>query len=1016
MNNTNGWIYDPSAVDIVMAEIPKPMFAQAAPVLKGLGDNKLVLLHEFLIKILGEFPVRNQGAIGSCFPAGQKVLLSNGTEKNIEDIEVGDIVVTHKNNHKRVTKLFSRQYFGDLYLTEVKRSRSIILSTACHKFFTSNGLCRIDSVQDFELQIQFPQTNGNIKKFDLSTLSPDILFDDETVRIKRSNKKIPRYIEYDDDLCWLLGLYAAEGGCGKIPSGNYSRITFSLNITENEYADKIHRIIKEKFNLECSDYFKIKGNSRHIRCVSRILCLFFLSHISGKCWTKSLSNELFKLNNNLKTSFIKGYFDGDGCYNKNSNRITAVSSSQDLIRGIQKLCLQIGVAACYGERKARKRSLAAYTLDVYGTDVAKFGMPIKQKPKGTGKYNQFGMLVGIRNQCIINTQNTTVYCLEVEDDHSFICNGFAVSNCVAASSAGALDVLAAVDLLMKGDFGSWGHLAAIEPIYGISRVQIGKGRLGNSDGSVGAWAAKAVTEYGVLGMAKYGQVDLSTYSIPRCKTWGRQGLPKTLESVAKLHPVKQYAQVSSFSELADSIAAGYPVTIASNVGFSNKRDSRGVCRREGSWMHQMYCCAVDNRANQGFGLIVNSWGCYSDDTEVLTDQGWKLFQNLSKLEKIATLNKSGFIEYQYPTQYQVYDVNTNLLHFKGRNVDLLVTPNHNMFAKKQSGDFFLMQADDIGKYKSQIQFKKNCKGNKNGYVLTYNVGKYTFKMDDWLEFLGYFLTEGSCGIYKTSRVRRKYAGIINGKHKYNNIDGRVTQTQYAVYIAQVKPETRIIIQQCLERMGIKFHISPKGFSINNKDLCIELLTFGKCNEKYIPEYIWDCHVDQMYKFYRALMLGDGSKTNGKNTFYTSSKQLADQFQILLLNIGYSGDIRIVNRVGQVTTQGKNRNLLEYQIRIKEQYNETCPQHGWQPAFVPYVGKVYCVTVPNSVIFVRRNGNVVWCGNSNWVSGPKRFPIDPDGAFWASGEDIDRMLRQGDSWSYSDFTDYPAKEIDISIAW
>lgn len=31
--------------------------------------------------------------------------------------------------------------------------------------------------------------------------------------------------------------------------------------------------------------------------------------------------------------------------------------------------------------------------------------------------------------------------------------------------------------------------------------------------------------------------------------------------------------------------------------------------------------------------------------------------------------------------------------------------------------------------------------------------------------------------------------------------------------------------------------------------------------------------------------------------------------------------------------------------------------------VQYSGKVYCVTVPNHVIFVRRGGIPVWCGNS-----------------------------------------------------
>ena len=1014
--NTNGWVDDPDKVEEVMATMLKPLFSDAASSIMGTGRGKLVLLHENLIKILGKFPVRNQGNIGSCFPAGQKVLMANGTEKNIEDVKIGDLVVTHKNNYKRVTNLFNRQFSGDLYLTEVKRTRSKILSTDCHQFFTDRGLIRIDSIDDEKLQIQFPKIKESVKIIDLSTLSDNIIIDDYSIRIGGSKKILPRYIDYDEDICWLIGMYAAEGGCEKIKGGNYSRVTFTVNITENEYAEKIHRIIKDKFNLECKDYFKISGNSRNIRCTSNILCLFFKYHINGSCLDKSISDQMFKLSESLKTAFVKGFFDGDGCYQKNQNRITAVSASYKLLQGFKRICLQLGAVPCFSYRKARKQSKESYSLDIYGRDVTKFGIGIKQEPKGTGKYNEYGTLIEIREQKVISTSNTTVYCLEVEDDHSFICNDFAVKNCVAASAAGAIDVLMATDLILKKDRGSWQFLNSIEANYGLSRVQVGKGRLGRSDGSIGVWQAKAVTEYGTLGMTKYGKVDLTQYSVSRCRTWGNEGLPKSLESIAKQHPVKQYAQVRNFGELCDSIASGYPVTIASRVGYSKTKDKNGVSRRSGSWSHQMYCCAIDDRPGQGFGLIQNSWGCYSSDTEILTDQGWKLFSNLSKLEKVATLNKNGFLEYQYPTAYQDYEVDTNLLNFKGRNIDLLVTENHNMFAKKQRGDFFLMQAKDICKYITQIKFKKNCKGNKNGHVLTHKVGKYTFKMDDWLEFLGYFLTEGSAGHYKTIRQKRKRVGIVNGKQIFEKTEGKIQQTQYSVYISQIKPDSRIIIQKCLEKMGIRFSISEKGFYINSKDICNELLTFGKCDKKYIPDYVWDCHVDQMHIFYEAMMLGDGSRSAGKNTFYTSSAELANQFQILLLNIGYSGDIRVIDRVGQKTKQGKNRCLLEYHIRIKEQYNETCPCHGWQPELIPYKGKVYCVTVPNSVIFVKRNGNVAWCGNSNWNTGGKRFPSDPDGSFWASAEDIDIMLKAGDSWSYADFTDYPSKEVDISTAW
>src|SRR5579872_7247621 len=44
--------------------------------------------------------------------------------------------------------------------------------------------------------------------------------------------------------------------------------------------------------------------------------------------------------------------------------------------------------------------------------------------------------------------------------------------------------------------------------------------------------------------------------------------------------------------------------------------------------------------------------CYSEDTEVLTDTGWKFFQNLQGNERFATLNPTSFeIEYLPATNF-----------------------------------------------------------------------------------------------------------------------------------------------------------------------------------------------------------------------------------------------------------------------------------------------------------------------------------------------------------------------------
>lgn len=151
-------------------------------------------------------------------------------------------------------------------------------------------------------------------------------------------------------------------------------------------------------------------------------------------------------------------------------------------------------------------------------------------------------------------------------------------------------------------------------IYGTSRVQIGEGRLGNSDGSVGAWAAKAVQQYGILAADDEG---VPKYAGSIAKQWGRTGPPKQFISIAQETLIKTVSPVQSAADVRDSICNGYPVPICSNAGFGsiNKSHDRQVGRWTTSWGHCMCLTAYDGSEDgrkAGGGEPVyycqNSWG------------------------------------------------------------------------------------------------------------------------------------------------------------------------------------------------------------------------------------------------------------------------------------------------------------------------------------------------------------------------------------------------------------------------
>lgn len=185
-----------------------------------------------------------------------------------------------------------------------------------------------------------------------------------------------------------------------------------------------------------------------------------------------------------------------------------------------------------------------------------------------------------------------------------------IGDCVSHGWGLGVDILKAVEIKLKGEHEQWKTETATEPLYAFSRVEVGGGRLGNGDGSIGAWMAKAVSEYGTLLREKYDSYDLRKYSGSKARDWGRKGrgVPDILEPTAREHPVRTVSLVTSYEEARDAIANGFPVPVCSMQGFRDKRDKEGFSKPSGSWAHCMCFVAVDDKHKREGLLCVNSWG------------------------------------------------------------------------------------------------------------------------------------------------------------------------------------------------------------------------------------------------------------------------------------------------------------------------------------------------------------------------------------------------------------------------
>jgi hypothetical protein len=369
-----------------------------------------------------------------------------------------------------------------------------------------------------------------------------------------------------------------------------------------------------------------------------------------------------------------------------------------------------------------------------------------------------------------------------------------------------------------------------------------------------------------------------------------------------------------------------------------------------------------------FGWLGGS--CLTSDTEILTDFGWKYFEDLNRNEKVATLNqKTNEIEYYKPHGYIKEKYDGEILVCNTNQVSFAVTPNHNMYASiaenlgRKKLNFELITAENI--------FNKNFHVKKNGintncdieyFILPeyktspYDIKDYNAKkilMDDWLKFFGFFLAEGW------------------------------TDSRYAqVGICQYKKTDYL---KTLYEILSKYDLTPKFVNENiirmcHKQLHAYLKQFGKAHEKFIPrELLNTLSQRQLSILLEWYLMGDGSfdKTGNyiRRRGYTVSAQLANDLTEIAFKTGDCSSLK--NRGKRIPKSSLNEKNKERKIFPKfdayqigfyckdSKHNKLNPlikKNDIKKEF--YSGYIYCVNVTNNIIYIRRNGKPLWIGNSH----------------------------------------------------
>src|SRR5262252_4645681 len=300
--------------------------------------------------------------------------------------------------------------------------------------------------------------------------------------------------------------------------------------------------------------------------------------------------------------------------------------------------------------------------------------------------------------------------------------------------------------------------------------------------------------------------------------------------------------------------------------------------------------------------------CYDSETEVLTEEGWKRWPDITGQESFATLNlATDELEYQRATAITQERWDGPMYQLKSKMVDLLVTPNHRMLhfpydVRKNKAWRIGPAVDILGK---RVKYKRNAQwigsdpehfeipsvvstqSVSNKYGANYSERKHlcpgcSLPAKAFATFLGYWLAEGHL----------------------DHCEGG----GYFLVLSQNDDSPHLpAMRACIEAMGLTYSIGRTGRSnclrlrVNGGRAFYEYLKpYSTALGKRVPPECKKWSPSLLRCIIEAHLAGDGSfPIRSMGEANTVSKALADDLQELALKCGISATIRTVNRRSEI---------------------------------------------------------------------------------------------------------------------
>lgn len=301
--------------------------------------------------------------------------------------------------------------------------------------------------------------------------------------------------------------------------------------------------------------------------------------------------------------------------------------------------------------------------------------------------------------------------------------------------------------------------------------------------------------------------------------------------------------------------------------------------------------------------IGDKFACYTPDHDVLTQNGWIPISELTQADKVACISND-ILEYHNPTEIQNYDCNNDDMYVvENEDISLKVTMNHRMYVSLNGANRF-----SVEEARKIVGRRYSCKKN--------------------------VMYRRQSGVIKTIRIMDKKVGTYGLSILLGNIFGSDAKIESdKLYLGNASDvDQGITLMNGIRELGL---ICCENMVIKSEDSDLNTLIVNYVNSLNgnLPSWLLKLSLFEANAFFQML------HKDKKHTKHNS-----DLLQIMYFCYG-----KVVN----ILADGCISNGSKYTKR------------GAYDRIEKYTGKVYCCTVPTKrgIIYVRRNGKGVWCGNS-----------------------------------------------------